>query len=202
MKRASLACCAVLALSAISLVQAQSQTTSSERSGGGVYLENLIAQVAKKTSKKFIVDPRVRAEISLIGENISNVDYPTLLTILETYNFAAVESGGYVRVIPVADARNLPVPTVVGNKEYPDSEVVSKVIPVKSVPVAAILQAVRPIIPNYAHLGLVSCSNTLILVDRYANVKRVSALIESLDKGEPLKQISCSAEEPKKQTDK
>jgi hypothetical protein len=53
--------------------------------------------VAKKTGKKFVLDPRVRAEVTLIGEGPFRVSYDELLTILDTYGFMATESGGYVQ---------------------------------------------------------------------------------------------------------
>jgi type II secretory pathway component GspD/PulD (secretin) len=71
----------------------------------GVPISKIIAVVAKKTGKKFIVDPRVEAGIHLVGQDVANVDYPGLLAMLRIYNVAALEEDGYVFVIP--DARIL-----------------------------------------------------------------------------------------------
>src|SRR3954471_16958662 len=58
---------------------------------GSVPIERLLATVAKRANKKFIVDPRVHGEVSMVGQEPTSVDYPTLLLILRVQGFAAVE---------------------------------------------------------------------------------------------------------------
>ena len=47
---------------------------------GAVPLERVISAVAKRTGKKFIVDPRVRADVTVVGQEATSIDYPTLLS--------------------------------------------------------------------------------------------------------------------------
>src|SRR5271154_6700756 len=58
----------------------------------GVSIANVIDIVARKTGKKFVVDPRVHAQVQIVGEELNRITYPELLTILQLYGFAAVES--------------------------------------------------------------------------------------------------------------
>ena len=51
----------------------------------------------------------MRAEVTVIGQDPTSVDHATLLTILGVHGFVAVEQGGYVKVIPDANARQVPV---------------------------------------------------------------------------------------------
>jgi type II secretory pathway component GspD/PulD (secretin) len=62
---------------------AESESKSASLAGNGVPIERLIATVAKKTGKKFVVDPRVRANVVLVGEEASELTYPQFLTVLE-----------------------------------------------------------------------------------------------------------------------
>lgn len=39
----------------------------------------LISTIAEKTGKKFVIDPKVQAEVVLIGQDPSNLDYAGLL---------------------------------------------------------------------------------------------------------------------------
>ncbi|HYM34329.1 MAG TPA: secretin N-terminal domain-containing protein [Steroidobacteraceae bacterium] len=191
----SIAC--VVLWSVVNLVEAQTASSLSA-SDHDTPLFTLIDSVAKKTGKKFIIDPRVRAQVTLIGAKPESLDYPALLSVLEMNNFSAVEVGSYVRVLPAPDVRDQPVPTVVAGKHYDDSEVVTRVVNVKSVPVTQLLQVLRPLLPNFAHVGIVTCTNTLMIVDRFANVQRVAGLIEAMDKGEPYKPRDCAPEDTKK----
>lgn len=41
-----------------------------------------------------------------------------------------------------------------------------------------------PLLPSEAHLASFKCSNRLVVVDTYANVRRIEALIRALDVGD------------------
>ena len=171
--------------------QSASESASTEHVEGGVPLSRLIAGVAKKTGKKFIIEPRVHAEVLLVGQEPDNVSYSDLLTILLVHNFAAVEDGGYVNVIPDAGIRQQALPLVTGKEHYPDSQLVSTVIAVKNVPAAQLVPILRPMLPQYAHLAALPCSNRLILVARFAKVQTMQAVIDALDVGQPYKPETC-----------
>jgi len=176
--------------------QSASESASAGHIEGGTALPNLIATVAKKTGKKFVLDPRVRADIVLVGLDPASVSYSDLLNILAIYDYVATETGGYVTILPDANARQIPTPMVSGKESYPDAEVVSMVITPKSIPAAHLVPILRPLIPQYGHLAAVPCVNKLILVDRFGNVKRLKAIIDAMDAGEPFKPEKCEYPSP------
>jgi type II secretory pathway component GspD/PulD (secretin) len=159
-------------------------------------IAQLIDAVAARTSKKFILDSRVQADVRLAGQNASGVTYNDLLLILKTYGFTAVETGGYVWVGPDAGARYMPVPVASGNDKYPDAQYVTKTIAVRSMPAAVLVPLLRPMLPQQGHLAAVTCTNSLIMVDTFDNVRRIESLIRSLDTGEPYKVPRCEAPRP------
>jgi general secretion pathway protein D len=170
---------------------AYAQSESSEHVENGVSIAHLIAAVAKRTGKKFVIDPRVHGEASIVGQDPANITYGDLLTILLVYGYTAGEYGGYVHVVPDANARQMPTPEVTGKESRPDEEFVTKVIVVKSQPAAQMVPILRPLIPQMGHLAAFPCSNRLVLVDTFANVQRLQRIIEELDVGEPLKIEKC-----------
>lgn len=93
-----------------------------------------MATVAKKTGRKFVLDPRVRAEVALVGAEPSSVTYDELLTILDTYGFTAVDTGGYIQVIPDAMVRWEPLPVISDNEKRPADEYVTTVLHVRAFP--------------------------------------------------------------------
>ncbi len=176
--------------------QVERDQQASPSSVGAVPIERVIAAVAKRTSKKFIVDPRVRAEVAVVGQEPTNIDYPALLLLLRVYGFAAVEEGGYVHVVPDANIRQYPLPLATGKESYADAEYVNRLIPLKSVAAAHLVPTLRPLLPQVAHLVALPCKNTLLIVDTFANVKRIEQIARALDVGEPYAAPSCSAEWP------
>jgi general secretion pathway protein D len=181
---------AALALIASPCAGAQSESAAT----GAVSVEKMVAAVAKRTGKKFLIDPRVRADVTVIGQDPTSVDYATLLLILRIHGFSAVEQGGYVQVIPDANVRQMPVPLATGKESYSDAEYVNRVIVVKNSPAVQFVPLLRPLLPQYAHLIAFPCKNALLIVDSYANVKRIEQIVRALDTGEPYTPPACEAE--------
>lgn len=185
---AALAAPPVLLLPVPDIAFAQSASSSA----AGTPLVQLIESVSKKTGKNFVLDPRVAGNATLIGIDPAKVTYADLLTILQVNGYAAVESGGLVRVIPESAGRAMPSPVIEGNDKHPDAEIVTRVIRVKSVPSPQLVPIVRPLLPQSAHLAAFPCTNEILVVDTYANVRRIEGVIAALDKGEPLPPPKCA----------
>jgi len=192
------ACASATLLVLVIAMPARAETPASSTSAddGAIPIARFVAAVSKKTGKKFIVDPRVRADVMLIGEDITDVSYNDFLGILQVYGFTALESGGFVRVIPDAIIRQQPLPLATGREKHSDADYVSTVIAVKNLPAAHLVPLLRPLMPQQAHLAAVVCTNTLIMVDTYANVKRIEALVQAVDTGTPYKVPACLATDP------
>ncbi|MFL6601724.1 MAG: secretin N-terminal domain-containing protein [Steroidobacteraceae bacterium] len=185
-----------VALSAGAAMAADSTSANASASAdAGIPIERIIAAVAHKTGKRYLVDPRVHANIQLIGQDPSNITYSDLLTILQVYGFAATEGGGYVRVIPDASIRQWALPQLSSGQTYPDAQFVNYVLPVKTVPAAHLVPILRPLLPPVAQLAADICSNSLLIADSYANVRKIETLVRALDAGTaPYQPEKCEAQ--------
>jgi general secretion pathway protein D len=160
----------------------------------GVPLEQVIAAVAKKSGRKFIVDNRVNGNVEILGQEVAAVSYSDLLSILLLNGYTAIEGGNYVSVIPLSSVRAEPLPMATGKDSFPEAQFVTMVIPVKNVSAPSLVPIIRPLLPTYAHLAAMPCANFLIMVDDFANVKRLEKLIAALDVGKPYVPASCDGE--------
>jgi type II secretory pathway component GspD/PulD (secretin) len=183
-------------LGGVSWAADSASESANESSDAGIPLERIIATVAHKTGKKYLIDPRVHAHVQIIGQDPSNITYSELLTILQVHGFIAVEGGGYVRILPDANARQVAQPQMSSGQTFPDAQLVDYVIPVKNGPAAFLVPILRPMLPQYAHLAAAVCSNSLLMVDSYANVKRIETLVKALDVGTPYKPEKCEMPSP------
>jgi general secretion pathway protein D len=172
-----------------------SSATSISAQESGIPVAKLVGIVAKKTGKKFVLDPRVLANVIIVGQEANTFSYSDLLTVLHVHGFAAVEDGGYVQVVPDANVRQMPIPTVSERDTRPADEYVSAVIAVKHVPATILVPILLPLLPQHAHLATLPCTNTLIIVDAYSNVRRLEVMIRSLDTGETFKPPSCEVKD-------
>ena len=172
---------------------ADSAADSAGRSEG-VPIEHVIAAVARKTGKKYLIDPRVHGNVEILGQDIAAVSYSDLLSILLLNGYTALEGSNYISVVPVNDMRVMPLPLATGKENYPDAQFVTMVITVKNTMAPGLVPILRPLIPTYGHLSAMPCTNQLLLVDNFANVKRLEKVIASLDVGAPYVPRSCQGE--------
>jgi general secretion pathway protein D len=149
----------------------------------GVPLEQIIAAVAKKSGKRFIVDSRVNGNAEILGQDVAAINYSDLLSILLLDGYTAIEGGSYISVIPITSVRAEPLPMATAKENFPDAQFVTIVVPVKSVPAASLVPILRPLLPTYAHLAATPCINSIMIVDNFANVRRLEKLIAALDVG-------------------
>jgi general secretion pathway protein D len=194
--QAWVACSALVASAfAASTIALGQASDSSSIAREGTPLIQLIESVSKKSGKSFIIDPRVNGNALLVGVDASKIGYPELLTILQVHGFAAIETNNLVRVIPDTGSRMAPSPLIGGNDKRADSEVVTRILKVKSVPAAQLVPILRSLLPQNAHLAAFPCTNELIVVDTFANVRRIESVVASMDKGDPLTLEKCTGRE-------
>ena len=62
------------------------------------------------TGKNFIIDPRVRAQVTMLSSTPMSpaAFYEAFLSILQVYGFIAVPAGDVVKILPDANARQIP----------------------------------------------------------------------------------------------
>ena len=105
----SLAVCAlaiVLSGSLVSAQQAQRITPNFKDAD----ITQVAEAVSAATGKTFIIDPRVRAQVTMLSSTSMTPEafYETFLSILQVYGFIAVPSGNVVKILPDTNARTLP----------------------------------------------------------------------------------------------
>ncbi len=160
----------------------------------------LISTVSKFTGKNFVVDPRVKAKVTVVSSNTMSEDevYEVFLSVLQVHGYAAVPVGSIVKIVPEVNAKQGPLPVVTGDFNTGD-ELITKVITLDHVPAAQLVPILRPLVPQQGHLAAYNPTNTLIVTDHAANIKRLIKIIRNIDRPEsdeleiiPLKHASAS----------
>jgi general secretion pathway protein D len=141
-------------------------------------IRELVRRVAANAGLTFVIDPRVRASVEYAGAPIESIDYTTLLAILRVHGYVSVEIGRQISIVPDANARTMPTRILPSDDpSVSDHEVVSRIISLDS-DAAVLVPIIRPLVPQYGHLAAVG--NSLLIVDRYDNVRRITALVNEL----------------------
>jgi len=107
--------------------------------------------------------------------------YQAFLSILEVHGYVAVPSGDLVKIVPDANARQVPALDLPSGPVAGSDELVTQVIQVQNVGAAQLVPILRPLIPQYGHLAAHPASNMLIISDRAANVDRMVKIVRRID---------------------
>ena len=139
--------------------------------------------VSAATGKNFIIDPRVRAQVTMLSSTPMSpaAFYEAFLSILQVYGFIAVPAGNIVKILPDANARQFPSNDLPDHVSATSDEMVTQVMEVHNVSAAQLIPILRPMIAQYGHLAAYPASNILIISDHASNVNRIMRIIQRID---------------------
>ena len=140
-----------------------------------------IARFAKKT---IILDPRVKGKITIYSNASLNSDqvWDVYLRTIQVNGFSSVADNGVVRIVPENEATR--DENDINNE---NGNFLTSVIPLVNRSAAEILPMIKPITGRQSHLSSIPSINSILIVDRLSNVKRIRALLEDLDKDNSAK---------------
>jgi general secretion pathway protein D len=140
----------------------------------------VIEGVQAVTGRPMIVDPRVRANVTLYNTTpLSPTEfYQLFLQMLQVHGYMAVEAGSVVQILPDANARQ----EVGSGFEGEGADIVTQTIQLANVGAAQLVPLLRPMMPQYAHLAAHPSANILILSDRANNLARIVDIVRRLDR--------------------
>ena len=146
----------------------------------------LISTVSKFTGKNFIIDPRVKAKITVVSSNTMTPEevYEVFLSILQVHGFAAVPTGSVIKIVPAVNAKQGPLPLVGATGGRASDELITKIIRLDHVPAAQLVPILRPLVPQQGHLAAYNPTNTLIITDHAGNIHRLLKIIAGVDRPE------------------
>jgi len=143
----------------------------------------LINTVAEVSGKNFIVDPRVKGKVSVISGDTLNAEqlYNVFLSILEVHNFATVDSGNVIKVLPSNVIKQRPTPLLFSPSEDSNDAQITQIIRLKHASVQDLVPIIRPLIPPTSHFAPHVPSNSVVITDTAANIQRVLQIIQNID---------------------
>jgi general secretion pathway protein D len=135
--------------------------------------------VSEVTGRNFILDDRVRGNVTIISPTRITPEeaYLVFQSVLQVKGFTTVPSGNFVKIVPVREGRESAIPTGVRAGD----ELVTRILPLRYADVTAVVPAVQAIVSKDGVLAPYAPTNRLVVVDSASNVDRIAAVIRDLD---------------------
>jgi len=172
----------VWSLNLLSADQSESAGETWQMATKGANIQEFVDQVAKITGKTFIVDPKLKGQVTVISSTPLGKEgvYELFLSVLRLQNFTAVPSGNVIRIQQSATGKQ--TPGAAGNLDAAaPEELLTEVIAVQNTASEELIKLLRPLIPQYGHIGSVSNPNVVIISDHADNIVRLKKLIREID---------------------
>ena len=150
-------------------------------------IREFISQVSTITGRSFIIDPRVKGDVTVVSSTTMDRDgiYELFLSVLQVHGFAAVPSGDVVRIVQTVLAKQSGNPNDF-EEGLESQELVTRVIPVLNAPSDEMVKVLRPLIPQYGQIAALSQPNVLIISDHASNINRLVEIVNRVDVADSL----------------
>ena len=145
-------------------------------------IREFVTQVSTITGKSFVVDPRVKGNVTVISNAPMNKTaiYEVFLSVLRVHGYAAVPAGNVTKIVQQVLAKQSGNPNdfLTSNES---EELVTSVIPVRNSPSSELVKILRPLIPQYGHVAGIDAPNVLIISDHADNIARLTSIVDRID---------------------
>ncbi len=140
--------------------------------------------ISELTGKNFVIDQRIKGKVTIISPGKISVAeaYKVFESVLEVYGYSAIAAGEIIKIVPAIDARSMGVETYTRpNDDDPEDKIVTQIIPLKYADPAELKKLFTPLIAKGSVMMDYEPTNTLIVTDVYANIKRLMKIINTID---------------------
>jgi general secretion pathway protein D len=172
---------AVCALSAFP-VQAQEPTqNSASLNFVGADIESVVKAIGHYTGITFIIDPRVKGQLTLVSEKPLTKDqaFKLLSSTLRLQGYTVVTGDGYSKVVPEADAKLQASPTQAEGVK--GDQIATEIFRLNYESAANMQTVLRPLISPNNTISVNPGNNSVVITDYADNLKRMAKIIASLD---------------------
>ncbi|MEX2205068.1 MAG: type II secretion system secretin GspD [Myxococcota bacterium] len=148
-------------------------------------ITEVIGVIAQATGKNFLYDDRVRGRVTVISPEPVTADeaYRVFESILQVKGFTTVPSpGGILKIVPLRDAKENPLDTVTGDRPLENRDLfITRLIPLRFVKAEQISETIKPLVSKEASVISYAPTNTMIITDSAANIRRLVNIIDQID---------------------
>ena len=133
--------------------------------------------------KQFIVDPRVKGNITVYSETPLTVReaYLNYLAALRGLGFTVVENAGLLKVVPEADAKLQAGTVSIGAVQQRGDQILTQIFKLNHENPNNLVAVLRPLISPNNTINANPGSNTLVITDYADNLARLGKIIAALD---------------------
>ena len=144
-------------------------------------LREFIAQVSEISGKSFVVDPRIKGNVTVVSNTPMDKEsvYELFLSVLRVHGFAAVPAGNTTKIVQQVLAKQSGNPF--DFEKVNSEEIITRVVSVTHAPAQELVKILRPLIPQHGHVAALELPNVLLISDYASNINRLENIVRKID---------------------
>ena len=146
-------------------------------------IQSVIKTVGQWTGRNFILDPRVTGTVNIVSDKPVSKDllYQIFLAALRVQGFAAVEEGGFVKIVPEGEAKTSAGPVNEAGAKVAGDRIITQVFILQNESAAQLVPVLRPLVTANNFIAAYPNNNAIVITDYAENVRRIDRIIRSID---------------------
>lgn len=147
----------------------------------------LIKFMSKLTNKNFIVDSRVKGNVTIISPTKISVEdaYKVFESVLAINGFSTVKSGRIIKIVPTPKAKSDNLDTQVvtrpGKPGTIEDRIVTRLIPLEYAKSSELKALFAPLVPKGSIVLSYNDTNMLIITATLSSINRLLKIVEAID---------------------
>ncbi len=150
-------------------------------------IREFITQVSSITGKSFIIDQRVKGNVTVVSTTSLDEEgvYQLFISVLRVHGYAAIPAGAVTKIVQMVLAKQSASPLDFNDKINTE-EIITRVVAIRNAPSVEMVKILRPLIPQYGHIAGLTQPNVLIISDHASNINRLVEIIKRVDVADNL----------------
>jgi general secretion pathway protein D len=140
--------------------------------------------ISELTGKNFVVDQRVRGNVTIISPTKISVAeaYKVFESVLDVHGFNTVQAGKVIKILPSPEARTSDIETRTKLRpDKPSDRLVTQLIPLTYADPNEIKRLFTPMVSKTSLIVPYPPTNTLIVTDVLSNIQRLLKILKEID---------------------
>jgi general secretion pathway protein D len=151
-----------------------------------VDIRTVLKTIGDITGINFVVDENVHGTVTVMSPTKIRLGevYRVLESILEVQGYAAVPAGGFVKIVPKAEAAKGNLQVRVGSDPslIPQNDsIVTQIIPLNYANAAEVGQIIQSLLDTGSQMATYPTTNSIVITGTSSNIHHIAMIIQKLD---------------------
>ncbi|MCK5565370.1 MAG: type II secretion system secretin GspD [Planctomycetes bacterium] len=149
-------------------------------------VSDVLDYLSREAGMVIISDTLVSGRVNLVSKKPLNIDEVIALigSVLKKEGYTAIRTGRVLKIVSLTAAKSSNVPVITAKS--PDDivegdNIITCIIPIRYADAIRLKEDITPLLSEYAVLSSNEASNSLIVTDTAANIKRLIKIVKSVD---------------------